>query len=329
MRWPWLLPAVLAACFSDSPTTGAMCPDGANGCPCSAQDACEGELMCTDNGYCVDPNCVEGTPNCPCYGNGTCNAGYECIDEAVCHMIEGTGSDPTNASASLGTGGPDPTGSSDDAATEGRTTSNTSCECSTGHCDAQGRCARWIFVTRVAHSSNLAGQAGADELCNAEAENADLDATFVAFLHDGTTTAPDHAQTTGDEDVVFLLPGDEPIVVAASSAPFALKQNENEIDLDHPIDRDAAGDPPVASSDDCGDGMTDRVFTGYTLNTEGTLVDGGTCGGWNNSTEDDAGTGRFSEGGVGWVASMTKCGCRTGDGMGMSLQAHLYCVELP
>jgi hypothetical protein len=59
--------------------TGA-CPNGTEGCPCAASQACDPNLVCLSN-FCVDAggNCPIGTVGCPCTQGGTCDPGLQCV----------------------------------------------------------------------------------------------------------------------------------------------------------------------------------------------------------------------------------------------------------
>jgi len=65
------------------------CPDGEEGCPCGEDDACDGDLECTDD-LCVGPECTPGTLDCPCDGD-SCDDELYCGMDTMCHTCNADG----------------------------------------------------------------------------------------------------------------------------------------------------------------------------------------------------------------------------------------------
>lgn len=231
-----------------------------------------------------------------------------------------TGADDATPSSGEATG----TGGSTNPSSASTSTGTELCDpsCPTGHCDAQGRCARYVFVTSEAIRPNFGGVAGADAACALAAKGV-LPGTFVAFVRaglDSGASAWTHAQLDRDDGSVFVLPPPAGNVVAESALDFG----PDDSSLLHAIDHDVDGDSMIGrgASTGCNDAvLPERVWTGY---VGGDLT---TPAGPANSCEDWSsqhfavygGLGRY-DATDGSFAGAASCFCET--------HAHLYCFEI-
>lgn len=198
------------------------------------------------------------------------------------------------------------------------TTGPTGCQCETGHCDADGNCARLIFVTAGAHGAvTLDGVAGADSICNSEASAAGFDSEFRAVIR----------ETAGGNEAPFLHTGlDLPGFVYLRTDGARIADNESLLrpdnnptaELANPIDHDAQGNQ-VTPSSTCG--QPTRVWTGLRSdNTPALSPSPPTCMNW-ASGADNGGVGIMDETDLRWAGAQANCACNR--------VAHLYCVEMP
>lgn len=65
----------------DPAPDAAVCEAGTLDCPCAADDACDGELLC-QAGTCQPDPCPAGEETCACFADDTCALGLDCVDGA-------------------------------------------------------------------------------------------------------------------------------------------------------------------------------------------------------------------------------------------------------
>jgi hypothetical protein len=155
-----------------------------------------------------------------------------------------------------------------------------------------------VFATADTFTGDLGSLAGADAICNAQAAQAGLGGTWVAWL-----------STTGVDARDRLPVGSGPFVRAVSGVQIA----DDLFDL-----ANAQLDAPVRDDPFGLDLGGQRVWTG-------TVGLGGTahpdrCGDWTDELEDGM-TGGTSSIGVGWTEQSLSSQCTS--------PRHLYCLELP
>lgn len=199
-------------------------------------------------------------------------------------------------------------------------------DCPTGHCDATGACARYIFVTQIGYSSDMGGLPAANEACQAEADAAGLDpeTTFNALLADDVVSGWSNAEIDELPGAAFIRLDD----VVAARNPEQLRAAEAGSALEVAIDVGADGVPVEPDATACigAADATDRVWTGF-ARPGGLPGPAGTCANWgDDETTLVGGTGRFATFESDWLGA-TNCPC--GGTIGDPTRAHLYCVELP
>lgn len=298
MRSVWLISSLaLAACFSESPDV----EDAGNESGTSTPDAS-----------------ITGNPD------GSETRGAEDTDES------GAGPDDTAGD----TAADDTAGTTSFGDTGAASSGGQSCECATSHCDDDGTCARYVFVTSVAHPSDFGGVAEADDICAAEADGV-LDGEFVAFVRSNALPDPwDHIDYDGIADAVFIRPdgvqvAGEPEQLRADVEPFT--------ELDAPIQVNVLGEVIDGQGSACNNQV--RVWTGLRreievadtcdfLDTDCIVEPAGDCEGWGDAgAAMMGGTGSITQTDVRWLGN-TSCQC--GDIAEMApATAHLYCVEMP
>ncbi|MBL8971744.1 MAG: hypothetical protein JNK56_14225, partial [Myxococcales bacterium] len=212
---------------SSSSSTGEPCPLGADGCPCTAGGACDGELACLEGNIC-GPGCALGSLGCSCTEGGGCDGGLVC-DAAIC--IEGVsetcgdgtvdefeecddGKDNSDAGACTlacktavcGDGLVGPGEACDGGA--GCTAGCSLSSCGNGMLDKGEECEpasaddvectqlctdarKVIFVTSEMYKGGeIGGVAGGDAKCQALADKAGLPGTFLSWLATSKDDAP-------------------------------------------------------------------------------------------------------------------------------------------
>ena len=225
--------------------------------------------------------------------------------------------------------GPSTTTIAGSAGSTGSTGVPCGAECTTGRCNAEGDCLRYVFVTDRAYPSSFGGVDNAHELCTAEAEPF-LPGRYLAFVRDDTDPDPwFNIQSDAIPDARFVLPNGD--TVAASPDQLRIDTFPAE-DLSHEINRTAA-DEVIAGSGDACLSNPNRVWTGLRREddcmwgqADCLAVPAGDCGEWLASGSDNAGTGAMTRRDQRWAAS-GPCGCE--DGITSPRSAHFYCFQAP
>ena len=151
-----------------------------------------------------------------------------------------------------------------------------------------------VFITSATSSADVGGLAGADSLCEAEANQAGLPGSYVAWLSTSSVDARD--RLTGASG--WVRPDGLP--VAATIEDLARGR------LLYPIDIEAAGNRAPGLNVWTGTGVDGRAA-------------GGDCGGWEASVGTTT-TGFVGSGPVDWTANTSSIGC--------GRDALLYCFGI-
>jgi hypothetical protein len=152
-------------------------------------------------------NCSPGTFECACRPDQSCHGGLACV-EGLCEAPGDGDGDPTGDGDGEPTGDGDgeptgdgdgePTGDGDgDPTGDGDGDPNQACvddsDCPYAHACAEQACvllANYAFVTSQTFAPDFGGLAGGDALCQAAADQAGLDGTYLALLSDETMVNP-------------------------------------------------------------------------------------------------------------------------------------------
>lgn len=212
------------------------------------------------------------------------------------------------------------TSATSDSTGEADSTGAQACNCpyENGHCDDQGRCALWVFVSSTAMGGHFAaGRDDADDICMDLATRAELPGQFRALLALGGDLAEafDRAGVQLGLSQAWVVPDTKAgsIVVADSVAQLRIDVDRRQT-LTHVIDRNELGelvDPTLSLNDGFG-----TTWTGMSLDP----MDTADCGGWIAGNNGDLG--RQDRDNSSWAASLLNGSCA-------DVTAHLYCFELP
>ena len=154
---------------------------------CTLPIHCDDADPCTDN-ICVDNACEYVNNTAPCDDLDTCTVGDTCAD-GICV----SGSDPLDADedtfVSDACGGDDCDDGNADiypGAPELCDVLDNQCPGDAGYGLTDEGC-MYVFVTESLYNGNLGGIAGADGICQAEADAAGISGTYKAWLSDSTS----------------------------------------------------------------------------------------------------------------------------------------------
>lgn len=163
-----------------------------------------------------------------------------------------------------------------------------------------------VFVTSTMHTGNLGGLAGADAICNARAQAANLPGTYMAWLSTDEVDGTPAQRSTQSTQPFLKVNG---VQVAEDWTDLTGGT------LDSPIDMTETGGPAPVTISICN--LTAAVWTN--THTNGTLVDASqSCGNWT-----------MTNGGSHWGFSNTATSFWTHACMGGSCgwQAPIYCLQ--
>lgn len=147
--------------------------------------------------------------------------------------------------------------------------------CDSGFCDAEGTCARGVFVSSVTYPGSLGGLTGADAHCERLARAAGLPGDWMAWLSDDRLDAG--SRIPGSSDPYVLYDG---TLVAPNFEAFRtyIEGDLDAIYLEHAIDQTEVGLDPVPGTACSGWSAVIPVWTSTV--TTGEWDTYGTCDAW-------------------------------------------------
>lgn len=208
-------------------------------------------------------------------------------------------------------------GSVDEAYKDGGDSCTGDCQCYSGRCTSNGKCAHRIFVTSQTYNGKLGGLSGADQLCQNRAGAENLGGTWKAVLSVSGTDAKSHVAVQAP---VYNLNGDE---VAPDSSALWASNLTNAVIYDETTGAHRGGGALTVWTGTDVDGTWDGTDEGG---------DGEDCNGWtsanSNMNEVRAEVG-ISDGDDGdWILGAGSDGPAQGDNeLYCQKQAALYCVD--
>ena len=168
-----------------------------------------------------------------------------------------------------------------------------------------------VFVSSTLHRGNLGGRAGADEICNARASEADLPGagTYKAWVSDNALGPAD--RFVRSYDPYRLVDGG----LFSGGAPLTGWEGLVTGNIGEPINLDENGNIPDAPSGGIG-----GVWTG--TQADGRLTTS-SCMNWTSNSNSDVGTtGDHTQTGPEWTKRFPEY-----DNSNCSFPRHLYCFQ--